>query len=86
MVSSVSDQKIISRHLFEFVKERLQFVVRHAHPRINNHHLHPYMAWNGVRQVISNLISNAIQHTTCGAVTAEMWRSGTQTTAPHVVC
>ncbi|KAJ5274314.1 hypothetical protein N7505_002859 [Penicillium chrysogenum] len=37
-----------------------------------------------VRQVISNLISNAIQHTTCGAVTAEMWRSGTQTIPGHV--
>jgi light-regulated signal transduction histidine kinase (bacteriophytochrome) len=37
-----------------------------------------------VRQVISNVISNAIQHTTCGAVTAEMWRSGTQTIPGHV--
>ncbi|KAJ6191505.1 hypothetical protein N7519_001526 [Penicillium mononematosum] len=37
-----------------------------------------------VRQVISNLISNAIQHTTCGAAMAEMWRSGTQTIPGHV--
>ncbi|KAJ5771077.1 uncharacterized protein N7511_003128 [Penicillium nucicola] len=31
-----------------------------------------------VRQVLSNVISNAIQHTESGAVTTEMWRSANQ--------
>ncbi|KAJ5971481.1 uncharacterized protein N7479_001399 [Penicillium vulpinum] len=37
-----------------------------------------------VRQVLSNVISNAIQHTKSGAVTTEMWRSATQTIPGHV--
>lgn len=37
-----------------------------------------------VRQVLSNIIANAIQQTTSGAVTVEMWRSATQTSADHV--
>lgn len=37
-----------------------------------------------VRQIFSNLISNAIQHTTSGAVSVEMWRSGNQTKDDHV--
>ncbi|KAJ5503719.1 hypothetical protein N7463_006593 [Penicillium fimorum] len=37
-----------------------------------------------VRQVLSNVISNAIQHTKSGAVTTEMYRSATQTVPGHV--
>lgn len=37
-----------------------------------------------VRQVFSNIISNAVQQTTSGAVTVEMWRSGNQTKENHV--
>ncbi|KGO44338.1 CheY-like superfamily [Penicillium expansum] len=37
-----------------------------------------------VRQVLSNVISNAIQHTDSGAVTTEMWRSASQTIPGHV--
>ncbi|KAJ5378161.1 uncharacterized protein N7496_005570 [Penicillium cataractarum] len=37
-----------------------------------------------VRQVFSNLVSNAIQQTTSGAVTVEMWRSANQTVPGHV--
>lgn len=37
-----------------------------------------------VRQVFSNIISNAIQQTASGAVTVEMWRSGNQTMDDHV--
>ncbi|CAI7583002.1 unnamed protein product [Penicillium palitans] len=37
-----------------------------------------------VRQVLSNVISNAIQHTKSGAVTAEMWRSTSQAIPDHV--
>ncbi|KGO74487.1 CheY-like superfamily [Penicillium italicum] len=37
-----------------------------------------------VRQVLSNVISNAIQHTKSGAVTTEMWRSASQAIAGHV--
>lgn len=37
-----------------------------------------------VRQVFSNLISNAVQHTTSGAVTVDLWRSATQTIPDHV--
>lgn len=37
-----------------------------------------------VRQVVSNLVSNAIQHTTSGAVTVEMWRSTSQAVEGHV--
>lgn len=36
-----------------------------------------------VRQVFSNLVSNAIQHTTSGAVTVEMWRSVNQDLPGH---
>ncbi|KAI2681248.1 hypothetical protein LCP963914a_6758 [Penicillium roqueforti] len=37
-----------------------------------------------VRQVLSNVISNAIQHTKSGAVTTEIWRSNGQTIPGHV--
>ncbi|KAJ5374385.1 CheY-like superfamily [Penicillium concentricum] len=37
-----------------------------------------------VRQVLSNVISNAIQHTKSGAVTTEMYRSSTQPVPGHV--
>ncbi|KAJ5773728.1 hypothetical protein N7457_008624 [Penicillium paradoxum] len=37
-----------------------------------------------VRQVLSNVISNAIQNTQSGAVTTEMWRSANQTIPGHV--
>ncbi|KAJ5101269.1 CheY-like superfamily [Penicillium alfredii] len=37
-----------------------------------------------VRQVFSNLVSNAIQHTDSGTVTVEMWRSAKQTAADLV--
>ncbi|KAJ5885472.1 hypothetical protein N7495_009982 [Penicillium taxi] len=37
-----------------------------------------------VRQVFTNVISNAIQQTASGAVTVEMWRSASQTLAGHV--
>lgn len=37
-----------------------------------------------VRQVLSNVISNAIQHTKSGAVTAEMWRSTSEAIPGHV--
>ena len=37
-----------------------------------------------VRQVFSNIISNAIQQTQSGAVTVELWRSAEQTLADHV--
>lgn len=37
-----------------------------------------------VRQVFTNIISNAVQHTTSGAVTVEMWRSTNQTLDNHV--
>ncbi|KAJ5129999.1 CheY-like superfamily [Penicillium bovifimosum] len=37
-----------------------------------------------VRQVLSNVISNAIQNTESGAVTTEMWRSANQTLPGHV--
>ncbi|KAJ5823815.1 CheY-like superfamily [Penicillium robsamsonii] len=37
-----------------------------------------------VRQVISNVISNAIQHTKSGAVTTEMYRSATQSIPGHM--
>lgn len=37
-----------------------------------------------VRQVLSNVISNAIQNTESGAVTTEIWRSNNQTMPGHV--
>lgn len=37
-----------------------------------------------VRQVLSNIISNAIQNTQSGAVTTEMWRSANQSVPGHV--
>jgi CheY-like chemotaxis protein len=37
-----------------------------------------------VRQVLSNVISNAIQNTESGAVTTEIWRSSNQTVPGHV--
>lgn len=37
-----------------------------------------------IRQVFSNIISNAIQQTTSGAVIVEMWRSAKQDAADHV--
>ncbi|KAJ5550273.1 CheY-like superfamily [Penicillium sp. DV-2018c] len=37
-----------------------------------------------VRQVLSNIISNAIKNTESGAVTTEMWRSSNQTLPGHV--
>ncbi|KAJ5151599.1 hypothetical protein N7492_009894 [Penicillium capsulatum] len=37
-----------------------------------------------VRQVFSNIISNAIQQTMSGAVTVEMWRSATQELKNHI--
>ncbi|KAJ5170049.1 CheY-like superfamily [Penicillium coprophilum] len=37
-----------------------------------------------VRQVLSNVISNAIQHTKSGAVTTKMYRSATQSMPGHV--
>ncbi|KAJ5691810.1 hypothetical protein N7462_001233 [Penicillium macrosclerotiorum] len=37
-----------------------------------------------VRQVFSNLISNAIQNTVSGAVTVEMWRSANQSLPGHI--
>jgi CheY-like chemotaxis protein len=37
-----------------------------------------------VRQVLSNVISNAIQNTESGAVTTEIWRSANQTIPGHV--
>jgi len=37
-----------------------------------------------VRQVFSNIIANAIQHTKSGAVTAELWRSPVQSVDGHV--
>jgi CheY-like chemotaxis protein len=37
-----------------------------------------------VRQVLSNIISNAIQNTESGAVTTDIWRSANQTVPGHV--